>query len=60
LGVHRVFAYCDPRNLASIRVLEKVGMCLEGRLRENMIIHGEYSDSFIFGLLVDEWKTNNP
>lgn len=60
LGVHRVFASCDPRNLASIRVLEKVGMCFEGRLRENMLIHGEYCDSLIFGVLVDEWKTNNP
>jgi RimJ/RimL family protein N-acetyltransferase len=59
LGVHRVYAYCDPRNLASIRVLEKAGMCLEGRLRENMVIHGEYCDSLIFGLLVGEWKTNN-
>jgi len=58
LGVHRVYASCDPRNHASIRVLEKVGMSLEGRLRENMIIHGEYRDSLIFGILVDEWRTN--
>ena len=57
LGVHRVFASCDPSNLGSIRVLEKVGMSLEGRLRENMIIHGEYRDSLIFGLLFNEWKT---
>jgi RimJ/RimL family protein N-acetyltransferase len=60
LGVHRVFASCDPENHASIRVLEKVGMSLEGRLRENMNIRGEYRDSLIFGLLIDEWKTNNP
>jgi len=58
LGVHRVYASCDPRNHASIRVLEKVGMSLEGRLRENMIIQGEYRDSLVFGILVDEWKTN--
>lgn len=59
LGVHRVYASCDPRNKASIRVLEKVGMSLEGRLRENMNIRGEYRDSLIFGLLVNEWKTKN-
>jgi RimJ/RimL family protein N-acetyltransferase len=47
-------------NHASIRVLEKVDMSLEGRLRENILIHGEYHDSLIFGLLVNEWKTNNP
>ena len=59
LGVHRVFASCDPRNTASIRVLEKVGMSLEGRLRENMVIHGEYRDSLIFGILENEWKTTD-
>jgi RimJ/RimL family protein N-acetyltransferase len=56
LGVHRVYATCDPDNHASIRVLEKVGMSLEGRLRENVIIHGKYRDSLVFGILVDEWK----
>ena len=54
LGVHRVYASCDPDNHASVRVLEKVGMSLEGRLRENMVIHGEYRDSLIFGILVNE------
>ncbi len=56
LGVHRVYASCDPENHASVRVLEKVGMSLEGRLRENMVIHGEYRDSLIFGILDDEWR----
>jgi RimJ/RimL family protein N-acetyltransferase len=55
LDVHRVFATCDPDNHASIRVLEKVGMRLEGRLRENVIIHGEYRDSLVYGILIDEW-----
>lgn len=32
-GVHRVWATCDPENLASARVLEKAGFALEGRLR---------------------------
>jgi len=34
LGAHRVVAYCDPRNLASWRVLEKLGMRLEGLFRQ--------------------------
>lgn len=55
-GVHRVYASCDPRNVASIRILEKVGMSLEGRLRENILKHGEYRDSLIFGILENEWK----
>jgi [ribosomal protein S5]-alanine N-acetyltransferase len=34
LGAHRVAAYCDPRNPASWRVLEKLGMRLEGVFRQ--------------------------
>lgn len=56
LGVHRVYATCSPENHASINVLEKLGMSLEGRLREDTIIHGEYRDSLIYGILADEWN----
>ena len=56
LKVHRVYATCDPDNIASKRVLEKAGMVLEGRLREDMIIHGRYTDSLILGVLRHEWS----
>ena len=56
LDVHRVYATCDPDNIASKRVLEKAGMVLEGRLREDMIIHGRYTDSLILGVLRHEWS----
>lgn len=58
LDVHRVYATCEPDNIASKRVLEKVGMVLEGRLREDMMIHGRYSDSLILGVLRHEWEPN--
>jgi RimJ/RimL family protein N-acetyltransferase len=32
-GIYRVWATCDAENRASIRVLEKIGLSLEGRLR---------------------------
>jgi RimJ/RimL family protein N-acetyltransferase len=32
-------------------------LSLEGRLRENMVIHGEHLDSLIFVILANEWKT---
>lgn len=31
--IHRIWATCDPDNVASQRVLEKLGMAFEGRLR---------------------------
>ena len=58
LDVHRIYATCDPDNIASKRVLEKAGMLLEGRLREDMIIQGRYRDSLILGVLRQEWESN--
>ena len=36
LGVHRVVANCNPANVASWRVLEKIGFVREGHLRQNI------------------------
>jgi RimJ/RimL family protein N-acetyltransferase len=55
LGLHRIEATCDPRNLASKRVLEKLGMTLEGTRRQNLLIRDGWRDSLLFGILEDEW-----
>lgn len=34
-NTHRVIARCNPKNIASWKVLEKLGMKREGRLRKN-------------------------
>jgi ribosomal-protein-alanine N-acetyltransferase len=60
LGLHRIFAYHHPDNLASRRVLEKLGMQLEGRLRENMLAHGVWRDSLVWGILEREWNQLPP
>jgi len=51
LDLNRIQATCDTRNLASARVLEKLGFALEGTLREDCVVDGEVSDSWVFGLL---------
>jgi len=56
LGLHRVWADCDPRNTASCRVVTRLGMTLEGCLRENWFLKGEWCDSMIYGILDNEWK----
>jgi RimJ/RimL family protein N-acetyltransferase len=43
-SIHRVWAVCDVDNLASARLLESVGMQLEGRLRR-WLLHPNVSDS---------------
>lgn len=42
-SIYRVWALCDVENMASARVLEKVGMTREGILRRNLL-HPNSSD----------------
>jgi len=53
---NRMFAYCDPRNIGSRRVLEKTGMKQEGLLRNHLIWNGEVRDAMYYGILRNEWK----
>lgn len=48
LDVHRVIAECHPDNVASTRVLEKVGLEREGRLRQNIWFHADASGAPIW------------
>ncbi|NUO58676.1 MAG: GNAT family N-acetyltransferase, partial [Hamadaea sp.] len=56
LDLNRVQAEADTRNVASARVLEKLGFVLEGTLREDCIVNGDVSDSWVYGLLRREWQ----
>jgi RimJ/RimL family protein N-acetyltransferase len=56
LDLNRVQAETDTRNAASARVLEKLGFAREGTLREDCIVDGVVSDSWVFGLLRREWR----
>lgn len=56
LGLHRVWADCDPRNPASFRVMEKLGMRQEAHFRENAFYKGEWCDSLIYAVLDREWR----
>lgn len=55
LRLHRISSYCIAENSASARVLQKVGMQQEGRLRENEWIKGLWWDTLMFGILEQEW-----
>ena len=57
LHLHRISATCDPRNLASERVLQKLGMRYEGRMRETMFIRDGWRDSVLYSLLEHEWQS---
>jgi [ribosomal protein S5]-alanine N-acetyltransferase len=58
LGMHRIFATCDPANIGSYRVMEKTGMKREGHLREHKLMKGRWRDSLIYSILEPEWRVN--
>jgi [ribosomal protein S5]-alanine N-acetyltransferase len=51
-----VGADTGTRNAASARVLEKLGFVREGTLREDCIVNGEVSDSWVYGLIRRQWR----
>jgi RimJ/RimL family protein N-acetyltransferase len=56
LGLRRIWADTDPRNTASIRLLQKLGLRREAHFRENVLLKGEWCDTIIFALLRREWE----
>lgn len=56
LAINRIQAETDTRNIASAHVLEKLGFLREGTLREDCIVNGEVSDSWVYGLLRRDWQ----
>jgi RimJ/RimL family protein N-acetyltransferase len=55
LGLHRIWGKCHVDNRASARVMEKLGMTLEGRIREHVWLRDHYRSSLLFSMLADEY-----
>lgn len=60
MGLNRIEARCDVPNVASARVMEKAGMKLEGVLRQQMFVKGEYVDMKMYSILRVEWAAGPP
>ncbi|MBD2677954.1 GNAT family N-acetyltransferase [Nostoc paludosum FACHB-159] len=56
LKMHRIWSWCVAENIASSRVLEKIGMCREGHLQEKGLIKGRWHDNFIYAIHENDWK----
>ncbi|MBN1995934.1 GNAT family N-acetyltransferase [candidate division KSB1 bacterium] len=50
-GLNRIYAEPFADNIASVRVLEKAGFTLEGRLRANVVKRGKVLDQLLFAKL---------
>ncbi len=56
LGVHRLSSWCIAENAASARVLEKLGMSLEGRLIASEHFKGRDWDMLLYGMTRERWE----
>lgn len=56
LNLHKVWAKVHADNRASIRVLEKNGFTLAGRLRDHVWSDGKYVDELFYELIRGEWR----
>lgn len=57
-GVAKIWASTDARNVASRRVMEKLGMQPEALLRSHEIGRDGRADKVMYGLLRDEWTAS--
>ncbi len=55
-GAHRVVAFCNAHNAASERVMQKIGMQREARLRESRWWNGAWCDELLYAILEREYE----
>ena len=59
LDLHRIAAWCIAENTASSHVLEKLGMRLEGRLREQEWLKQRWWDTLLYAILEREYARHS-
>jgi RimJ/RimL family protein N-acetyltransferase len=55
-GLHRIYARCDPRNTASFKLMERLGMRREAHFHEQTLVRGEWTDEYIYAVLAKDWR----
>jgi len=64
-NAHRVTAMCNPLNVPSWKVLERLGLRREGHLIKNIYFKTDetgnpiWQDTYEYGILAEEWKEVN-
>jgi aminoglycoside 6'-N-acetyltransferase len=60
MDMHRAWAQLDPRNAASARLCERLGMRREAYFIQDIWFKGEWGDTAIYALLAAEWRAAHP
>ena len=56
LGFFKIVAKCDPRNISSYRVMEKLGFKREAFFKDHYLMGDEWTDQYDYGLLASNWQ----
>ncbi|HWL24422.1 MAG TPA: GNAT family protein [Ureibacillus sp.] len=56
LNLHRIEAYVSPKNIGSIKVLERANFVREGLLRKLLYINGVWEDHYMYSILKEEHR----
>lgn len=56
LKLHRIVATCQPENIASYKVMEKIGMRKEGYFRKCIPAGEEWWDEYYYAVLAEDFQ----
>ncbi|MCY8302903.1 GNAT family N-acetyltransferase [Bacillus spizizenii] len=56
MNLQRIIATCQPENIPSYRVMEKIGMRREGFFKKCIPKSNEWWDEYYYAILEEEWK----
>jgi len=55
LKLHRIIATCQPENVPSYRIMEKIGMRREGYFKKCIPHEDDWWDEYYYAVLNEEW-----
>jgi RimJ/RimL family protein N-acetyltransferase len=57
--LHRMIAITDCENIASVALLERLGMRREGHFLQNIWFKGKWGDEYLYAILKEEWQNKS-
>ena len=60
VDLHRIYARCDARNIASARVMQRLGMRQEAHFHQHTFTKGRWDEELIWAILAEDWRALNP
>ncbi|KAA5834617.1 GNAT family protein [Saccharopolyspora hirsuta] len=56
LDLHRIIARCSAHNLASAKLVERLGMRREAHFIDSRFVRGSWREEFVYAMLQREWN----